>query len=125
MTAKATKFCVFGMLMALTACGGGGDIFPDGDVVEPPDFKLIKSDVKTSGGLIQSGTMSYEGEGELTVVYRDYLALMREVGWVRSSGQIDGPKAVGTLRKDTRTCELSFTSSQGMIRISITVSPAK
>ena len=34
-------------------------------------------------------------------------------------------KAVGKLRKDNRTCELNFISSQGMLRISITVSQTK
>ena len=97
-------------------------MYQDGDVVEPPEFKLIMANVQKSGGLIQSGTMEYEGMGDLTEVYRAYVTDMRSLGWVSASDQINGAKAVGKLRKDNRTCELNFTASKGNIRISIKVS---
>ena len=125
MKALATKFTVFGVLFCLQACAGTGDVYQDGDVVEPSDFKLITANVQKSGGLIQSGMMEYEGTGDLTEVYRAYVSEMRSLGWVSASDEINSGKAVGKLRKDNRTCELNFTASQGNIRISITVSQTK
>lgn len=125
MNGHVAKFSAFCLLLGLAACGGGGNLYPDGDVIEPPDFKLIKSDVKTSGGMIQSGTLEYEGQGDLVTLYREYIASMRSMGWARSSGQVNGAKAVAQLRKDTRTCDLNFIDSQGTIRASITISPMK
>ena len=108
--------------VACQGCAGGGGIYPDTDVVEIAGFELkLATGVKKSGGLLQSGTLEYTGTGNLTEVYREYVEAMKDLGWTGASDEINGGKAVGMLRKDNRTCELTFTSSQGTIRASIKV----
>jgi hypothetical protein len=112
-------------LAFLGACATGGT-FPDTDVVEPRGFQLkLATQVQKSGGLLQAGTLEYAGTGDLNQVYRDYVKAMSGHGWSSGSDEINGGKAVGTLRKDNRTCTLEFTSAAGQIRSVIKVAQTK
>jgi len=94
--------------------------------VEPRDFELkVATGIQKSGGLLQAGNLEYSGTGELVQVYRDYVALMRTHGWTGAADDIQNSKAVGTLRKDNRTCALEFTSVGGQIRVTIKVTQTK
>ena len=113
------------VLAALQGCGGSG-VYPDTDIVEPKDFQIkVGTGMQMSGGLLLSGTLEYAGTGDLVQVYRDYIAAMRSHGWNSAGDEINGQKAVGTLRKDNRTCSVDFTNSAGQIRALIKVSPTK
>jgi hypothetical protein len=113
------------LILAAAACASGG-VFPDTDVVEPSNFELkLATQVQKSGGLLQAGTLEYAGTGDLNQIYRDYVKAMRGQGWVSGSDEINGGKAVGTLRKDNRTCMLEFTSAGGQVRAVIKVSQTK
>ena len=112
-------------LAFLAACATGR-VFPDTDVVEPAGFQLkLATQVQKSGGLLQLGTLEYAGTGDLNQAYRDYVKAMAGYGWSSGSDEINGGKAVGTLRKDNRTCTLEFTSAGGQIRSVIKVSQTK
>jgi hypothetical protein len=120
------------LIMAVAAavlfqgCGGGGGLYPDTDLIEPRDCELkVATGIQKSGGLLQAGTLEYSGTGDLVAVYREYVAAMRSHGWTGAADEIQGQKAVGTLRKDNRTCALEFTSAAGSLKISIKVSQTK
>jgi L-rhamnose isomerase len=68
---------------------------------------------------------NYAGQGDLTEAFREYVAGMRSAGWTSASDDIAGGKAVGTLRKDNRTCSLEFVSAAGQIRATIKVAQTK
>ena len=107
-------------------CGGGARLYPDTDVIEPADFELkVATQLQMSGGLLQSGNLEYAGAGDLVQSYRDYVAAMKNHGWTGAAQDVQGQKAVGTLRKDNRTCALEFTSAGGQVRINIKVSQTK
>jgi hypothetical protein len=112
---------------AVQGCGGGGaGVYPDTDVVELSGFELkLATGVQKSGGLLQTGTLEYVGAGDLVAVYRAYVDAMKARGWVGANDEITGDKAIGTLRKDNRSCALTFTSAQGQIRASIKVAQTK
>jgi len=119
------------LILALAAavlfqgCGSAG-LYPDTDLVEPPDCELkVATGIQKSGGLIQAGTLEYAGTGDLVQAYREYVSAMRNQGWTGAADEIQGQKAVGTLRKDNRTCALEFTSAAGAVKISIKVSQTK
>lgn len=113
------------VLAVVQGCGGAG-LYPDTDLVEPRDFELkVATGIQKSGGLLQSGNLEYSGSGELVQAYRDYVATMRTHGWTGAADDIQNAKAVGTLRKDNRTCSLEFTSVGGQIRVTIKVTQTK
>jgi len=108
------------------AQGCATGLYPDTDLVEPKDFELkIATGIQKSGGLLQAGNLEYSGTGDLVQVYREYVADMRIHGWTGAADDIQNAKALGTLRKDNRTCALEFTSAGGQIRITIKVSQTK
>ena len=105
---------------------GGGGVYPDTDVVEPKDFELkVATGIQKSGGLLHTGNLEYSGSGELVQIYREYVASMRSLGWSGAADDITAQKAIGTLRKDNRTCALEFTSSAGAIRATVKVTQTK
>ena len=114
----------FAVLVVVQGCATG--LYPDTDLVEPKDFELkVATGIQKSGGLLQAGNLEYSGSGELVQVYREYVADMRTHGWTGAADDIQGQKAVGTLRKDNRTCALEFTSVSGTIRVTIKVTQTK
>jgi len=121
------KLASWAILLAVAAgCASGGGLYPDTDVVEVKNFELkVATSVQMSGGLLQSGILEYSGAGDLTAVFREYVAAMKSAGWTSATGDITGGKAVGTMRKDNRTCALEFVSAAGQIRATIKVSQTK
>lgn len=106
--------------------GGGGNAYHDTDVMEPREFELkVASKVEMSAGLMLSGNLEYAGAGDLVQVYHEYIAAMKSRGWNAAAEDISANKAIGTLRKDNRTCALEFTSSAGAVRASVKVTPTK
>jgi hypothetical protein len=94
--------------------------------VEPEGFELkLATGIQKSLGHLQAGTLEYAGAGDLVLVYRDYIAAMKGLGWAGVSDDIHGQKAVGTLRKDNRTASLEFTSVNGQVRIVVKVGASK
>jgi hypothetical protein len=116
----------FVLAVAAAGCAGGG-VYPDTDVVEPNGMtlKLATGPLQISGGLLLSGVLEYEGDGDLNLLFRAYLEAMKKNGWAHAGSEVKGDKATGTLGKDTRKCGLSFTAANGKIRAVITVSQAK
>lgn len=114
------------LLGILASCAGGGGVYPDTDVMEVKGYELkVATGVQKSGGLLQQGTLEYSGMGDLTTVFREYVAAMRSVGWTSATDDIAGGKAVGTMRKDNRTCSLEFVSAAGNIRATVKVAQTK
>jgi len=112
------------LLAVVQGCATG--LYPDTDLVEPKDFELkVATGIQKSGGLLQSGNLEYSGTGELVPIYREYVADMRAHGWTGAADDIQNAKAIGTLRKDNRTCSLEFTSAGGTIRVTIKVTQTK
>lgn len=112
------------LLAVIQGCATG--LYPDTDLVEPKDFELkVATGIQKSGGLLQAGNLEYTGSGELVAIYREYVADMRAHGWTGAADDIQNAKAVGTLRKDNRTCSLEFTSAGGTIRVTIKVTQTK
>jgi hypothetical protein len=117
-----------GVAAVLAGCGGGGGLYPDTDIPEVSGYKLKStSPLQKSGGVLQSGTLEYEGSGDLQQSYRDYLDQMKSAGWVSRQDEITPEKAVGQLvsRKDNRTCSIEFVKVSGVIRATIKVMPSK
>ena len=121
------KLASWAILLAVAAgCASGGGLYPDTDVMEVRNYELkVATGVQKSGGLLQTGTLEYSGTGDLTSVFREYVAAMRSAGWTSATDDIAGGKAVGTMRKDNRTCALEFVSAAGQIRATIKVSQTK
>jgi hypothetical protein len=114
------------VLLCAAGCASGGGLYPDTDVMEVKHYELkLATGVQKSGGLLQSGTLEYSGAGELTPVFREYVAAMRSAGWTSATDDISGSKAIGTMRKDNRTCALEFVSAAGQVRATIKVSQTK
>ncbi|HZE98202.1 MAG TPA: hypothetical protein VE981_14320 [Planctomycetota bacterium] len=114
----------FAVLAVLQGCATG--LYPDTDIVEPKDMDLkIATGIQKSGGLLQAGNLEYSGTGDLVQVYRGYVSDMRSHGWTGAADEIAGQKAVGTLRKDNRTCSLEFTSASGQIRATIKITQTR
>lgn len=96
------------------------------DVPEPERFTLSGStDVRTSGGILESGTIEYGGSGSLVEHYSVYLEAMKGQGWTRTRDATSGEKATATLKKDQRTCEVEFLKKGDSIRVVIRVESAK
>jgi hypothetical protein len=105
-----------GLLLAgtIAGCGGGGGAYLDTDVCEVDGLRLSSAkETQMSGGLMQSGTLEYSGSGDLKDTFNDYVASMKGLGWTIANVDIQGDRAVGTLRKDNRTCNLEFNRSDG------------
>lgn len=117
------------VVMAAVALGpacGGARLVPDTDVVEPPGFTLVNGDAKKDSGKMMSGTLEYEGNGELLSIFREYIEAMKDQGWSGASTmKFTGGKATATLRQDSRVCDLQFTETLGAVRAVIQVSPSK
>ena len=114
------------LVLGLAACGGGGQIYPDTDVSEIPNFELkVATGVQKDRGTMQAGTLEYSGQGDLVAVFRNYIAAMKGHGWHSRSEEVTSDKAVATLGKEVRTCSLQFTQAQGTIRAVIKISQAK
>lgn len=121
----ATSALLLGLAVLAQGCAAGGR-YPDTDVMEVAGFEpKVATGVQKSGGLMQSGTLEYAGTGDLTQVFRDYVASMRTAGWTSATDDFAGGKAVGTMRKDNRTCSLEFVSAGGQIRATIKVAQTK
>lgn len=129
MHAKSATFALLlvavGGSTLLTAGCGGGNLYPNTDVIEPSGLeqKVATGFSYTSGNLLASGHMEYEGPGELNPVFRNYIAQMQAHGWMPVNTDVQGDKATGSLRKDTRGCTLTFTQANGRIRAVIVVGP--
>lgn len=109
-------------LLAL-GCAGSPDFYPGTDIAQVSGFELRRADsIQKSGGVILAGTLEYFGDGNLTEVFQEYILEMGELGWSSASDQIDEKKAVGTMRKDNRTCNVSFVLVDGDIQATIQVS---
>lgn len=117
---------LFLLLAAAVGCASGGR-YPDTDVMEVAGFELkVATGVQKSGGLLQAGTLEYAGTADLTQTFRDYVAAMRGNGWTSATDDIAAGKAVGTLRKDNRTCALEFVAAAGgQVRAVVKVSQTK
>lgn len=117
------------LLLALAAagCGGGGSgLYHDTDVREVEGFRRSSAkEIQMGGGLMQSGTLEYSGSGDVKDVFDDYVAAMKDVGWMIAGVDVQGDRAIGTLRKDNRTCNLEFVKASDKIRASIRVGPTK
>ncbi|HEX7897163.1 MAG TPA: hypothetical protein VF950_05360 [Planctomycetota bacterium] len=114
------------LLAGAAGCASGGGLYPDTDVMEVQGYELkVATGVQKSGGLLQAGTLEYSGAGDLTSVFREYVASMRSAGWTSATDDIAGGKAIGTMRKDNRTCALEFVSAAGQVRATIKVSQTK
>lgn len=112
------------LLVVVAGCGGG-NLYPNTDVIEPVglDQKVATGFTYTSGNLLASGHMEYDGPGELNPVFRNYIAQMQAHGWSPVNTDVQADKATGSLRKDTRQCTLTFTQTNGRIRAVIVVGP--
>jgi outer membrane lipoprotein-sorting protein len=96
------------------------------DVPEPERFTLSSSiDVRTSGGILESGTLEFGGSGSLVELYSVYLEAMKGQGWTRTQEATSGEKATATLKKDNRTCQVEFSKKGDSIRAVIRVEPSK
>ena len=114
------------LALGLGACGGGGNVYPDTDVVEVPTFELkLATGIQKDRGTMQAGTLEYSGQGELVSVFRKYVSAMKAQGWQSRNEEVAGDKAVATLGKEVRTCSLQFTQTQGTIRAVIKITPPK
>ena len=112
-------------VMLGSACGGA-TLVPDTDVVEPPGFTMVNGDAIADGGMMRSGTLEYEGTGELLSIFREYIEAMKDEGWSGASTmKFTGGKATATLQKDSRTCELQFTETLGNVRAVISITASK
>jgi len=113
-------------LSAAAGCGGGSRLYLDTDVAEVPGFTAAAAkEVQMSGGLMQSGTLEYTGSGDVAEVLRAYVETMKGIGWTTAHVDTSGDRAVGTLRKDNRTCSLEFVKSSGKIHAVIKVGTTK
>lgn len=113
-------------VLAMSGCGGGAGVYLDTDVHEVSGFdRTSAKEVQMSGGLMQAGTLEYSGWGELAEPFNEYMTAMKARGWTIAHVDVQGERAIGTLRKDNRTCNVEFTKVQGKARAVIRVGTTK
>ena len=114
------------ILLAAAGCGGGSALYLDTDVYDVPGFRLLSAkEVQMSGQLMHSGTLEYSGSADIKQIFAEYVESMKGVGWVTANVDVQGDRAIGTLRKDNRTCTLEFVKSGGGTRAVIKVGTTK
>ena len=114
------------LLAAASGCGGGASQYLDTDVAVVYGFTQASAkEVQMSGGLMQSGTLKYTGSGDVAEVLGSYVETMKGIGWTIAHVDSSGDRAVGTLRRDNRTCTLEFVKTSGRIRAVIRVGTTK
>jgi len=114
------------LITAAAGCGGGSGLYLDTDVAEVYGFGHASAkEVQMSGGLMQAGTLEYSGSGDVAEVFKSYIEAMKAQGWTIAHVDVAGDRAVGTLRKDNRTCGLEFTKGSSKIRAVIKVGTTK
>ena len=103
-------------------CAGAPERYPDTDVIRPDGLELRSAtDLEKSSGVLWSGTLVFAGEADLIDVYEDYVAAMREIGWVTTHVNIAANKAIATLRKNGRAAHLEFLALNEIVRATIRV----
>lgn len=114
------------LLCVMAGCGGG-NLYPNTDVVEPSGLepKVATGFQYFSGGLLATGHMEYEGPGELNATFRNYVDAMKGHGWQPLNTDVQPDKATGSLQKDTRKCALTFTHANGRVRAVIIIGQPK
>ena len=114
------------LFLAAAGCGGGAGVYLDTDVCDVSGFRLSSAkETQMSGGLMQAGTLEYSGSGDLKDTFNDYVVSMKAQGWTIASVDLGADRAVGTLRKDNRTCTLEFAKAESRIRAIIRVGTTK
>ena len=114
------------LLSAAAGCGGGARVYLDTDVAEVYGFTCSSAkEVQMSGGLMQAGTLEYAGSGDVAEALRAHVDTMKGLGWTIAHVDAAGDRAVATLRKDNRTCNLEFVKTSGKIRAVIRVGTTK
>ena len=114
-------FVILAAVVLGPACGGPS-VIPDTDVIEPHGFTPVAIDASKSDGEMTSGTLEYQGTGELLTVFRAYVEAMKGEGWSGASTEkFTGAKATATLRKASRNCNIEFTEKLGDVRAVISI----
>lgn len=110
----------------LVGCGGGSSHYLESDVSEVHGFqRTYAKDVQMSGGLMQTGTLEYTGSSDVAEAFNEYVETMKGNGWTIANVDSQGDKAVGTMRKDNRTCNVEFSKSGGKTKAVIKISTTK
>ena len=110
------------LVLAAAGCGGGAGVYLDTDVCEVSGFRLSSAkETRMSGGLMQAGTLEYSGSGDIKESFNAYVASMKAQGWIIAGVDVQADRAIGTLRKDNRTCSLDFAKAEGRTRAVIRV----
>jgi hypothetical protein len=111
--------------LGLAGCGGS-EIHPETDVVQPSGFTLRTAPgIEKSEGVLRRGTLEYSGYGDLVETFQEYLADMRGMDWACTAEDVSQVKSAATLKKGTRTCQVTFTKIGESIKAVITMLPAK
>lgn len=113
--------------LVLAACGAGPAPlvgYLRSDVLEPEQMANPRADnVRIQPPLFQEGTLTYEGDGEVDLVFMSYIDRMQLMRWnVSSTEQRPSERMVARLAKDDRILLLEVTpGEQEDVRVVIQV----
>ncbi len=122
---KRFPVAILAAALGLAGCGGA-EVHPETDVVEPSGFTIRQAPgVEMSDGVLRRGTLEYTGSGNLIETFQEYLADMRGMDWACTAEDVSQVKAAATLKKGTRTCQVTFIKLGDSVKAVITMLPAK
>lgn len=113
------------VVLSVSGCSSGPERYPGTDVLRIDGLEVESAtDLRQSGGTLQSGTFVYRGEGDLKETFQSYVHAMEKQGWATTYASFTGDAGTATLRKDNRVATVNFSQGKRKLTASIQVGPA-
>ena len=113
------------VVLLISGCSSTPKRYPGTDVLRVPGLEVESAtDLKQSGGTLQSGTFVYRGEGDLKEIFQTYVHAMDHEGWMTTDANFTGDAGTATLRKDNRVARIAFFNGKRKLTATIQVGPA-
>lgn len=103
------------------------EFFRNLDIVEPAQRNMMHGpqDVVLVDGVIQSGTLIYDGNGNASERCAEFVADMKQCGWMSLPEKTVVADGRAIMQKDHRTCTVTFSASRGGYKATIRVEESK
>lgn len=109
----------------LPSAGAALAVFPETDVLLLTELTLkASSGIVKEGGLLNAGTLEFEGAGEMSDIAYAYYDALKERGWKRMH-LYSAKEETADFRKDDRRCDVRVWREGGKVRALIKVGPRK
>lgn len=124
-SSASLRLSLLAVLCAAAGCSTRPERYPGTDVLAIPGLEVESAtNLEQTGSSLQSGTLVFRGEGDLRVIFREYLQAMEQEGWLTTSSNFTGNGGTATLRKDNRVAKMAFSNGRRKITATLQVGPA-